>query len=160
MSSRKRRTSGITSDYVSATQSIIACRDKVPEPEDGPTAPAMQLNIGSEDCRARLLSFHLMVAEMDNDRDGRKEFIARGDSASLVLLDPNNFALDEEEHIAFKGLSRERTDVQSLKLGIRSTSSTSTVPDKQGSKTLIAGLAFGVNEDLLLSYMMPMKLPV
>jgi len=97
------RTSGSSSGFISATQS--ACRHIVPEPEDGLIAPkdVWKDMVPSE------VRCHVMIANHANYRSG--DFIQPGDSGSLILIDPTDFALKKEEtRSGFQGLHGEITD--------------------------------------------------
>jgi len=152
---KKGRTSGATTGYISATQSLAHLKQW--EPEDGVTAPPRDLDMFP---KGVLVRCHIIIPEWIEDK--KLEYIQRGDSGSLVLLDPSNFALKEEEQIPFEGLSGEPAVADWNPPWRHTTSSTSMIPDEQedGKEAWIAGLAFGGHDRSLLSYMIPMDLVV
>jgi hypothetical protein len=127
---KKGRTSGGTTGFISATDGAYR---KVPEPEDGPTALPRDISMFSKPVRV-----HVLIDDRTNRGDG--EFIKRGDSGSLVFLDPHNSALPPKgEKHPWKTVASKKDDL---------------------GEVLIAGLAFGCHSHTRLSYMIPMDMVV
>jgi hypothetical protein len=170
---KKGRTSGVTAGFISATQAMM--RVIAPEPENGSTAPARTLQAyPGHQVRCHVLIPDLAGRKMD-------EFIQFGDSGSLVLLDPKNFALkvENKDRTPIHLPTQEPTSADWEAPWNDSNLSVSTEPKRDGEQkseksltdpeakkgkgqqhALIAGLAFGGHDYALLSYMMPMDLVI
>ncbi|KAF2257189.1 hypothetical protein BU26DRAFT_513887 [Trematosphaeria pertusa] len=135
---KKGRTSGGTAGFTSATESVVQVL--VPKHEDGLTAPLTDADMIPAPIRC-----HVMMGDRRTGRNGT--FIEPGDSGSLVLLDPNDFALEEED------FAPEEEDIMH-------STTTKTLEGEDKHEALIAGLALGSHEELRLSYMAPMDLVV
>ncbi|KAF2873240.1 hypothetical protein BDV95DRAFT_593597 [Massariosphaeria phaeospora] len=155
---KRGRTSGFTGGYISATEAIF--RQRIPEPEDGPTIFAVELKrMWSKPMRC-----HTMVPDY---RKRAVEFIQPGDSGSLILLDPTDYRLPQgDTNMTFKddrapgdpGIN-EWTPPWMAESG-GSTDQKLEASASDSKEAYIAGLAFASNDYFLLSYMMPMDVVV
>lgn len=129
------RTSGTTIGFISATQAKLRWRT-IPRPKHGPTVQLADLR----DYPEKHARCHVMIPEPNPRSD---YFIKRGDSGSLILLDPHNFALPGEE---------EKPSATAA--------TTSGGDGGRPSDAYIVGLGFAASDYAFISYMMPMDLIV
>ena len=128
------RTSGTTTGFISATQATLRW-SKMPRPKNGQTVQLADL----WDYPEKHARCHVMIPEPNPRSD---YFIKRGDSGSLILLDPNNFALPGETTTATTSGAQKRGDGRRL------------------LEAYIAGLGFAAFDHAFISYMMPMDVIV
>jgi hypothetical protein len=148
---KKGRTTGGTTGFISATQSVLGYRTIVPEPENGDTASLVKLDIFPKPVRC-----HAMIEDwrsLHPNGESSGEFIRPGDSGSLIVLDPYNSALSEDDH-PWKPVE---SDIATL----RDEKASSDVEGEKGQgEAMIVGLAFAGKTEQMISYMIPMDLVV
>ncbi|KAF2262452.1 hypothetical protein CC78DRAFT_582566 [Lojkania enalia] len=163
---KQGRTSGATTGYISATQSLV--RRAIPEPENGSTVMLADLSMFPEPVRC-----HAMIGER-GPRGISAKFIEPGDSGSLVLLDPSHCMLKREgTEIAFRDHKAPNDSdnldwiplwdddaLRAVKAGPAGIHKGKEKARLNSDEAIIVGLAFGNSDGCLVSYMTPIDLVV